>query len=406
MNEGPERIDYQETPDVTEIHAAVKREHAEPRAESTPMPLWLTALCGIAVLWAGAYFGIFNGGLSGSVYNEYQSSPAVLFPLPQKGGGEAAIAQTLAQQGKSVYGQCVGCHGGNGMGVPGQFPHLAASSFVNGGEKRLVAVLLKGIAGPLTVDGKLFNNPMPAWEAALPDKKIAAVASFIRQEWGNKAGEISEAKVAAARKLFADRKTPWSGAELEQIPADENLPDAGGAAPAVAAAKPAAGAPAANAAAAPASASGAPAAAPAAAGGFDLKASIERGKAVYAQTCFACHQANGMGLPGAFPPLAGTEFTTGDARRMVAMVLLGVNPPLKVKDTNYVAPMPSPVASFPVLKDDGPLADVVNYVRNSFGNKDDKGVTPEFVATVRKEFASRTNPWTEAELLNFPPPAK
>lgn len=404
MNEGPERIDYQETPDVTEVHASVKREHAEPIAESTPMPLWLTAVCGIAVLWAGAYFGVFNGGLSGNVYNEYQSGPDVLFPRPQKGGGESAAALTLAQQGKSVYGQCVGCHGGTGLGVPGQFPPLVGSEWVTGGEKRVVAILLKGIAGPFTVNGKQYNNAMPAWEAALTDKKIAAVASFIRQEWGNKAGEISEAKVAAGRKEFAARTTPWSEADLLQIPADANFPDEGGAA---APAAPAADAkPAAAPAPAPGAGAPAPAATSSAAGSFDLKASIGRGQAVYMQTCFACHQANGMGLPGAFPPLAGTDYVNGDSRRLVAMLLLGVNPPLKVKDVTYVAPMPSPVLSFPILKEDGPMADVINYVRNSFGNKDEKGVTPEFVAAVRKEFASRTNPWTEAELLNFPPPAK
>ena len=80
--EGSDRIDYQETPDITEVHAAVEREKPEPSAEVTPMPLWLTALCAVATVWAGLYFGIFNGGLSGSVYNEYESSPAVLFPLP------------------------------------------------------------------------------------------------------------------------------------------------------------------------------------------------------------------------------------------------------------------------------------------------------------------------------------
>ena len=139
---------------------------------------------------------------------------------------------------------------------------------------------------------------------------------------------------------------------------------------------------------------------------FDLKASVERGKAVYMQTCIACHQFTGLGLPPAFPPLAGTDYTTGDARRMVAMIIKGINPPLKVKDVTYAVPMPPPDVQFPILKDDGKLADVVNYVRNSFGNKDEKGVAPDFVAAVRKEFATRTAPWTEAELQKFPEPAK
>jgi cytochrome c553 len=107
-----------------------------------------------------------------------------------------------------VYGQCVGCHGGTGLGVPSQFPPLVGSPFVLKGEKRLIAILLKGITGPLTVEGKPFNNTMPPWEAALSDKKIAAVASFIRQEWGNKAGEISEAKVKRRRRSSVRKPVP------------------------------------------------------------------------------------------------------------------------------------------------------------------------------------------------------
>jgi mono/diheme cytochrome c family protein len=139
---------------------------------------------------------------------------------------------------------------------------------------------------------------------------------------------------------------------------------------------------------------------------YDLKASIERGKAVYMQTCLACHQPTGMGIPGAFPPLGGTEYTGGDARRMIAMTLKGVNPPLKVKEMTYVVPMPSLPTQFPILADDNKLADVINYVRNSFGNKDEKGVTPAMIDAVRKEFADRPAPWTQAELQKFPEPTK
>ena len=422
MKEGPDRIDYQETPDVTEVHAAVKREHAEPTAETTSMPLWLTGLCGLAVAWAGAYFGVFNGGFSGNVYNEYQSSPAVLFPLPQKAGVGDVVTLTLAQKGKSIFGQCVGCHGGSGVGVPGQFPPLAGSHFVTGGEKRLVAILLKGISGPFTVEGKTYNGQMPAWEGALTDEKIASVASFIRQEWGNKSGEITPAKVAAARKLFAGQKAPWTGKEVEEMNED-NLPDEGGAAapaapahgeakPAAAPAPAAAAAPAAPAPAtaattapagapAPAAAAPAPATAPAAAN-FDLKASITRGQPVYMQTCIACHQPTGMGLPGAFPPLGKSEYVTGDARRMIAIMLKGLQGPITVNGMMYSNVMLPLDTQFPVLKDDGKVADVANYARNSFGNTSTDPVTPELVKAVREEFASRTTPWTEADLKNFP----
>ena len=119
-------------------------------------------------------------------------------------------------------------------------------------------------------------------------------------------------------------------------------------------------------------------------------------------TCVACHQPTGMGVPGAFPPLSGTEYTQGDVRRMVAMTIKGVNPPLKVKEMTYAVPMPPLPTQFPILVDDGKLADVINYVRNSFGNKDEKGVTPAMISDVRKEFENRPAPWTEPELQKFP----
>jgi hypothetical protein len=109
-------------------------------------------------------------------------------------------------------------------------------------------------------------------------------------------------------------------------------------------------------------------------------------------------------LPGAFPPLAGSEYVTGDARRLAAILINGVAGPIKVKGIQYNnIMMPLPM-QFPALKDDGKMTDVINYVRNSFGNKDAAGVPTDVVAAARKEFASRTTPWTEAELLNFPAP--
>ena len=55
------------------------------------------------------------------------------------------------------------------------------------------------------------------------------------------------------------------------------------------------------------------------------------------------------------------------------------------------------------LKDEAKLADVLNYVSNSWDNKVGKPITPDFIKKVREEFKDRTAPWTEPELLNFPP---
>lgn len=409
--EGSDRIDYQETPDdITEVHAAVEREKPEPSADVTPMPMWLTGLCAVATVWAGVYFGIFNGGLSGNVYNEYESSPAVLFPLPPKAGGTGAAAAqtlTLAQQGKSVYTQnCVACHGPTGGGMPGQAPPLAKSEYVMGSEKRLVAIILKGATGPITVhnETKSYSGNMVAWEATLSPKKIAAVASYIRSEWGNSAPEISEAKVVAAKKEFEAHKTQWTEAELHQIPADATLPDEGGAAAPAAPAAPAAAAPAA--ATAPAAAPGAaPAAAPApgaapapaapapAALAKASQEQIDAGKAHYMTICVACHMPTGTGVPGAFPPLTKSHYVNGSVERFAAIILKGNNPPFVIDGKTYVVPMPPQEAAL----DDTKIASIMTFVRGSFGNEGGL-VTPEVVAAARKKFADRKTPWNQAEL--------
>jgi mono/diheme cytochrome c family protein len=134
---------------------------------------------------------------------------------------------------------------------------------------------------------------------------------------------------------------------------------------------------------------------------FDVKASIERGKPLYMQTCIACHQPTGMGLPGAFPPVAGTEYVTGSPRRLVSILLKGLQGPLNVKGVTYNNIMLPLDVQFPVYKDDAKLADVANYVRNSFGNTAAEPVTPELVAEIRAKLASRTTPWTEAEIKDW-----
>ena len=392
MNQGPDRIDYRESADITEVHASVQREKPEPSADVTPIPLWLTGVCAGALVWAGTYFGVFNGGLSANVFNEYESSPALLFPQPQKAGGKAASAeapQSLTQVGKGVFSQyCVACHQAAGTGVPGQFPPLAKSEYVSGSEKRLIAILLKGAQGPITVLGEshTYSGNMVPWEGQLSAKKIAAVASYIRQAWGNTAPEISEAKVNAAKKEFAAQTAQWTEAQLQQIPADATLPDEGGAAAPATGAAPAPG--------------GAAAPAAPAAGGGDLMA---EGKATYALICIACHQPTGLGLFPVFPPLAKSEYANGDPKRMAAIVLKGVMGPITVEGKQYpgAAPMPGHEA----MLTDKKIAAVLTYVRASFGNASSP-VTPEIVAEARKEFAGRTTQWTEAELKSFPPAAK
>ena len=128
--------------------------------------------------------------------------------------------------------------------------------------------------------------------------------------------------------------------------------------------------------------------------GDDLSAFIEKGKQTYTTTCQACHQANGAGIPGAFPPLAESDWVNGPAKRVVAIVLHGLQGEIKVKGQKFQGVMPP----FKDQLKSEDIAAVVTYVRNSFGNKSDL-VTTDTVNQVREETKSRAAVWNgEAEL--------
>ena len=135
-------------------------------------------------------------------------------------------------------------------------------------------------------------------------------------------------------------------------------------------------------------------AAPAAAGAF-VKASDEqmkRGAAVYARTCIACHQPTGKGLPPVFPSISETPIVVGNPELPIKFILQGLMGPITVGGMTYNSMMP-PV---PAVNDQD-IADVLTYVRQSFGNKGNP-VTADQVKAVRAATAGRTAPWTTAEL--------
>jgi len=141
-------------------------------------------------------------------------------------------------------------------------------------------------------------------------------------------------------------------------------------------------------AAAPADPGAAPAPAPAAPAG----GTTADGRAVYTRTCQTCHQATGQGMPGAFPPLANSEYVTGDKARLIRIVLHGLTGPITVNGQRYNSTM----APWKHLSD-AEIAAVTTYVRSSFGNSA-SAVTAEEVAQVRAATANRTSAYTVGEL--------
>ena len=107
--------------------------------------------------------------------------------------------------------------------------------------------------------------------------------------------------------------------------------------------------------------------------------SIARGEALYLQNCSACHQPSGAGLPGAFPPLADSDYLQGDRKQALAAALFGLSGPITVNGVDYNGVMPS----MGYLSDQE-LADVMTYVFASWGN-DGAAVGVEEVAALRAE---------------------
>lgn len=126
--------------------------------------------------------------------------------------------------GKSLYEQtCAGCHGQDGKGLVPIAPPLAGSDWVLGSEERLVLVALHGLKGPVTVNGKVYQEPevqglMPgiADNPEFTDQKLAALLTYIRNTWGNQGNPIAAPTVKEFREGSKGRKEPFTEADFQK----------------------------------------------------------------------------------------------------------------------------------------------------------------------------------------------
>jgi mono/diheme cytochrome c family protein len=115
-------------------------------------------------------------------------------------------------------------------------------------------------------------------------------------------------------------------------------------------------------------------------------------KPPYEAVCSPCHQAQGQGIPYAFPPLAGSPWMTGDPETPIRIVLLGLGGEIEVNGATFNLVMPPPLTV-----DDATIAEAITYARTNFGNSASP-VDAELVKKVRNSLGGRTTPWTAAEL--------
>jgi mono/diheme cytochrome c family protein len=117
------------------------------------------------------------------------------------------------------------------------------------------------------------------------------------------------------------------------------------------------------------------------------------GQRVYNTVCAACHQMDGTGVEGVFPPVAGSEWVIGDEGVLVRIILHGVSGEMMVKGNVYNSMMPP----FGGALSNAEVAAVSTYIRRSWGNNAPP-VTAATVARIRTANAARNRPWTVGEL--------
>jgi mono/diheme cytochrome c family protein len=183
----------------------------EPQAGRTPVPIWLIVLLFMLLYWGMVYFDQHSGWFDAQVYAPYQSAAELALYQPPTGGPDLS-------RGKAVYENICGlCHNSDGAGKPGQAPPFVGSEWALGSPNRMIRIPLAGLAGPVQIKDQQWNLAMPAMGAALPDDDLAAVLTYIRQSWGNKASAITPEQVKAVRAEVGNRTQPWTADQLNAI---------------------------------------------------------------------------------------------------------------------------------------------------------------------------------------------
>lgn len=203
--------------EIVERHDTLLHESGGTREGSEALPSKLVILFVALAFVAAGYLFWNSGGFQANVFNPARVA------WDGAGTGGAAAAPDPMVLGKKVFTQnCAVCHHANGEGVPGQFPPLVGSEWVLAnsewhGDNHIVKIVLNGLQGVVTVKGQQFNNVMAPWGKVLNDDQIAAVLTYVRNEWGNKAAPITPEFVAKIREQAKDRNDPWTQKELQAI---------------------------------------------------------------------------------------------------------------------------------------------------------------------------------------------
>jgi mono/diheme cytochrome c family protein len=200
---------------LMDAHEQLLGRHPDDGARYRLLPIGILFTLSALILFAGTYLNRYAGHYSPTIYNENEKLVT---------GEAAAPKMDPVAMGKIQFqAVCITCHQANGLGQPGIYPPLAGSEYVNGPPDRVISIVVYGLSGDVHVGGKDFNAAaMPVFGMVgdsmyhWSDEKIAAVLTYVRQEWGNKAAPITTEAVTGVRNSMGDRKQ-MTEAELGQV---------------------------------------------------------------------------------------------------------------------------------------------------------------------------------------------
>jgi len=141
------------------------------------------------------------------------------YPAPKHLSPEDQKTYKLGAEIYQRESHCATCHQTSGKGLGTTYPSLVQSPWVNGSEERLIKLALHGLWGKITVNGQVFDPargtpPMTAFKDLLKDHEVAAVLTFVRNTWDNRASTIHPETVKKVREANADRTTFWKPDDL------------------------------------------------------------------------------------------------------------------------------------------------------------------------------------------------
>jgi mono/diheme cytochrome c family protein len=179
--------------------------------EQKTAPVWLMILGLMLCFGSLMYFDQHSGWFRAEVYAPYRTYAELIEYQPLREGPDV-------RHGQEVYEKvCALCHNTDGKGKPNQAPPFVGSEFVLGNPNRLIHIPLLGLTGPVTVNGDPWNLSMPNMGASLSDDDLAAVLTYMRMSWGNKASVISSEQVKAVRSSVGNRSQQMTVPELQNI---------------------------------------------------------------------------------------------------------------------------------------------------------------------------------------------